>query len=340
VDTHGTGGDETAYSDAVAARWQLRNETIVNPPVWRDDESQPPCLDEPNASQMLYPRERRLSAVVKAAGGRVLLTGMAGDTLFTGTMFFFADWLVEGRLIAAGREMLRRAMIGRVSFWELAYRNAVLPLLPLWLQHRLVQDAGQVPPWLSKGAIRRYELRDRSYVDRCYGGRLGHKYADSVAAGIEMMAAGQTSGLLEDTLDVRHPFLYRPLVEFALRLPAEWCVVPQQRKQILRDAMRGLLPEIVRSRVGKGALHARLAESLTTERSLLDSLLEEPILASLGLIDPAGLRAFVRGAQQRPESRQRLHSAVHHTLAVEAWLQTRSGRWACGDGVNNDPQFQ
>ncbi|HEU5169429.1 MAG TPA: asparagine synthase-related protein, partial [Gemmatimonadales bacterium] len=42
VDRQGTGADEREYSDAVVSRWGVRNETIVDPPIWCDDRDPPP----------------------------------------------------------------------------------------------------------------------------------------------------------------------------------------------------------------------------------------------------------------------------------------------------------
>ena len=42
VDSHGTGADEREYSDAVVSHWQVRNELIIDYPVWRDGQCAPP----------------------------------------------------------------------------------------------------------------------------------------------------------------------------------------------------------------------------------------------------------------------------------------------------------
>jgi asparagine synthase (glutamine-hydrolysing) len=330
VDTQGTGADERAYSDAVAGRWHVRNVTIVDAPIWRDEQYELPWLDEPSASSIFYPRDCRLCDVVRQEGGRVLLTGVGGDNLFTGNMFFFADWLVRGRLLAAVREMAHRAAAGRVSFWEVAYRNGLLPMLPHVVRRLLVRDEGQTPPWISATAARRYGLHTRESVLMRYAGRLGHKYSDAVATGVAEMGGAVSYEVVQDQLDVRHPYLYRPLVEFALRLRPELCARPSARKWVLRKAMQGLLPEAVRTRVGKSGPYGRFAWSLTAQRELLSPLLQAPILGDLGIVDPAKLRAHFDAAPRAPDQRQKVHAALQHTLAMEAWLQLRSGRWPSG----------
>lgn len=330
VDREGAGTDEREYANTVVARWRVRNETIVDPPFWYDSSHALPRTDLPGFFLPFYPRERRLCAIVRAAGGRVLVTGQGGDELFTGTMLFFADWLARGRVWPAVREMARRAAIGHVSLWELAYRNAVVPLLPRAIRHLLVTDQGQMPPWVSKSTARRYELHARSIVASSYEGRRGHKYHHAVLANLSGVARAPQYGVIGDVLDVRHPFLYRPLVEFALRLPPELCVRPHARKWVLREAMRGILPEPVRTRIGKASPLELYTQAFTTHRRILQPLLQNPILADLGIVDAAGLRAAFEAAPHQPQRREEPHSAVHSALVVEAWLQMRAGRWPHG----------
>ncbi len=330
VDRGGTGTDERAYSDEVVAKWRVPNAAIVDPPTWFDPSYPVPHLDQPSAALQIYPRDCRLSTTVRRAGGRILLTGSGGDQLFSGNMLFFADLLVKGRLPSALTEMARRAATGRVSFWQLAYRNALLPLLPHAAHARLVRDQDQVPalPWLDRFAMRRLGLDpERAATLDAYGGRLGNKYHHVVASLIRMIENHYYGGPIADALDVRHPFLYRPLVEFALRLPPQLRARPHAHRWILRQAMRGILPEKVRTRVGKPGTGDFLAWSLAAEQERLAALLRAPILGDLGLVDPGRLRAAFQDVLYGVAGSKPLCAPLLNTLAVEAWLQLRSGRW-------------
>lgn len=330
VDTHGSGADERTYSNAVVDAYDLRNEQLCDYLYWQDDGYGPPLLDQPDAAYLLYARDRRTAQVVRAAGGRVLLTGIGGDHLLLGSMFFFADWLVRGRAREAIREMVHRAAWGRTSFWELAYKNALLPLLPGPLRGWLIRETGRIPPWIPRDVVRRYQLKARDGALSSYNGRVGHKYADYVAGSLAGLQGNLPARLVEETLDVRHPYLHRPLVEFALQLPPEMCVRPHARKWILREAMRSILPDTVRTRIGKGALDGLMAWSIFEHRAKIERALRDPILAQLGCIDRDVLLRVVRdgsyGARQS-------YIDVQYTLAYEVWLQVRSGRWPTVDGA-------
>lgn len=325
ADSHGTGADERQYSRVVTELYGLPNEVILDAPLW-DEMCIETIPDQPSAMLPLARREQETIRILRRAGARILLTGQGGDDLFAGNMFFFADWLVSGRASEAIHTMITTAAKGRVSFWELAYKNALLPLLPAFVQRALVRGEGRVPPWVCSRVSRQFDLPRRSALACVYTGRLGHKYGDGVTSVVRGMSSKLGGQLVEEELDVRHPFLYRPLVEFALTLPPDLVVKPYARKWILRESMRGILPEKVRTRVGKGVLLGLLTWSATHQEKLLRAMMRESVLADLGVIDVAKLRAAASKARHERERAQLIASDLQYTLALEAWLQLRSGR--------------
>lgn len=97
--------------------------------------------------------------------------------------------------------------------------------------------------------------------------------------------------------------------------------------------MRDILPEKVRTRVGKPGTGDYLAWSLANQEQRLEHLITRPLLADLGIVEPAALRAAFHGVLQRTRGIEVLCSPLVRTLAVEMWLRIRSGRWpvAVGD---------
>ncbi|MGH7447835.1 MAG: asparagine synthase-related protein, partial [Longimicrobiales bacterium] len=131
-------------------------------------------------------------------------------------------------------------------------------------------------------------------------------------------------------IEMRYPYLYRPLVEASLRLPAKQRVRPNAHKWILRQAMRDVLPENVRMRSTKGGIDARILWSLQREKPRLDALLRDPILAQLGCIDAAALRHAVDQARRGiPVNNVQLFTA----LALETWLSVRNDAWAAAPAM-------
>jgi hypothetical protein len=247
-------------------------------------------------------------------------------------MLFFADWAVTGRMWQAVREMAHRAALGRVSVWSLAHGNVVMPLLSASVRRALGLDKeAVVPPWIRPELLRRYAGASRSEHDEFYGGPMGRKYAHALAATIASIPASLPQGPLEDALDVRHPFLHRPLVEFALHLEPEMCVRPHARKWVLREAMRGILPEDVRTRVGKGSLDGLNVVKMLDEGRRMERLANHSILAELGCIDAATLRGAIQRLLHSRVDDPVLRDHVSTTVQLELWLQLRSGRWTAED---------
>jgi asparagine synthase (glutamine-hydrolysing) len=324
VDAHGTGGDERCYSDSVVGTYDLRNEQVSGYGWWQGDDDEPPRTDWPTPSYLMYARDRRMAEVVRAAGGEVLLTGYGADHYLGGSAVFLADWAVQGQLRAALQESMRWAVAGHVSFWKFAMHNIAMPLCPPPVLRRLL-PAASVPAWVHPRAIREFGLGEHTVVQQAYGGRPGGKYIASVVQSLDAMPdVLALHAVIQDVVEERHPFLHRPLVELALGLPAQLCAQPMARKWILREAMRGMLPETVRTRPGKGSIDGSLARTLSREAGWMRALIKRSALVEMGLVDDVALvRAIEDGAPGAEDQR----AAIVRTLALECWLQVRSGRW-------------
>lgn len=323
VDTLGS-GDEREFVAAVVAQTAVRNEQIIDPVMWEDDGLPPPLTDVPALGCLFHAVERTVCRTVRDAGGTVLLSGVGADHYLTGNLFFFADRLSAGHPVAAARELARWAALGRVSFWPLLYESTVYPLLPRWIRAQLPPAAASAPGWVTPCFAKQFETARACSIVTSLDAPVGHKYAGAVAHQLSHFGNSCDRGLVTDVLQMRYPFLHRPLVEFALALPPELRTRPFARKWILREAMRGILPETVRMRRGKGSNGRRVLLSLLDPGSPVDRLLRDPLLADLGCVSPARLRAAVDGARH---GRLGLDAALLTALSLETWLRVRAGRW-------------
>lgn len=326
VDSVGAGSDERAYSNSVLDTYGVRNELLADYVPLQESPHATELYDVPTVRCLLAARDADTIALLRHAGARVLLSGVGADHYLVGNMFFFADWIAAGQWRRAAGELLRWAALGRVSFWKLAYLNVVLPLAPRAVQRRRARGAA-APGWIAEGVRKRLCLTERSVVARSYAGARGAQYAHEVAFSTSAIASAIDHGIVADAVDVRYPFCHRPLVEFALSLPAEMCRRPNARKWILREAMRGCLPEIIRTRRWKGAFDGRIVWALDHRRDRVDALLQHPMLAELGCIDVVRLRAALETAMTLDGEIER--GQVLNALALEVWLRMRAGRgWA------------
>ncbi len=176
----------------------------------------------------------------EASFGRVTLTGWDGDALFNESPkpYFrsLAKELRWGRL-AAG-----------VAQYAISQRRIVPLTLRAWLARDSAADiAPPYPEWIEPSLEARLGLRERwrqahdepvmTHPVRPYAFRI-LDYVMRVSNFFEYSDAGVTGVALEH----RHPLMDLRLQRFCLSLPPmPWCV----KKQIVRQAMRGALPDAV-----------------------------------------------------------------------------------------------
>ena len=316
-------GDETTYSAAVLAKFSLRNETVRDYWPWRNEHGGvPPRTDEPTPLFPFYARDQRLVDIVRHNGARVLLSGLGSDHYLSSNLHYMADLVAAGSVRNALREALGWAIATRRSFWSTAHHNAVLPLLR---QTGLRRRPARLPRFISRTFAGAHAVQQRIADAHTPFARLGKLHITQTAGELRGLTNWMQRGPFEDQLEMRYPFLHRPLVEFALSLPISLKVRPGTHKWILREAMRGVVPEKIRTRTTKGGMDARIFWTLQHEASLVRTLLTDPILGQMGCINVDELNKMVEVARQG-EYRHTVH--LFSVLSLETWLRTRFDMWS------------
>lgn len=200
----------------------------------------------------------------QATRGRVVLTGWDGDALLSESPKpYFLSLLKQGRILR---------LLSGIAGYAVSERRLFPRNVRSWLTGKTTVDAQHTPAyptWLNPILEERLELRDRwekvnaaecaSHPVRPNAHRsFGHfaqwsNFLDSYDPGVTHVM-----------LEYRHPLLDLRLLDYCLTLPPHpWCV----KKKLLREAMRGVLPEPVRLRPKTplagwmGAYMLRVAES-------------------------------------------------------------------------------
>jgi asparagine synthase (glutamine-hydrolysing) len=121
------------------------------------------------------------------------------------------------------------------------------------------------------------------------------------------------------SLEVRVPFMDHELVEFCTALPDRAKVRRQRRKDILKEASRGLVEDAIIDKKKRGFFHSALGTWLRVQRESLvsDVLLDERTL-DRGLFKPEVVRALVAsGGEEGKKHSQRLFCL----FLLEKWLR-------------------
>jgi asparagine synthase (glutamine-hydrolysing) len=250
-------------------------------------------LDEPLVDGSFLPLYRLSQAARRAV--TVVLSGDGADELFCGYPTFLADWgtrwvqrLPQRVQRAAGRAVSRLPPSPTYGSMEFLLKQFFrgLPFSPEVRTQLLLgglTDSEQ-SSLLSKGvwtacmACKPYEEL-ATVVGQPPGlaavDRLIYQHCKFYLAGQNLVAVDRAS--MACGLEVRAPFLDRPFVELATRIPPRLKLAGWQTKHILKRALRGLLPDAILTRrkqgfgvpIGpwlRGPLQGVLQERLAPER--------------------------------------------------------------------------
>jgi asparagine synthase (glutamine-hydrolysing) len=220
------------------------------------------------------PESAESYSAARALGGRTVINGELAEMLFESRAYLLDHLLSHGRLIRAASMLAARRKAGRTRVTiarqiiravapprlVTAYRkrHPVQPRgLPSWVDARRLTAARRDPPMWSLSPRRRWvEMQTAPFI----GPGIGFE-ADEICAA----CCG---------VDNRRPFADVDLWEFVLSLPAEVKFPNQRPKPLLRETMRGLLPDALIDRRDKtffDEFHLAKADYATLKRLLMDS---------------------------------------------------------------------
>jgi asparagine synthase (glutamine-hydrolysing) len=238
----------------------------------------------------------KLAELAASHGVKVVLNGQGSDEMLGGYRPFFASYwhtlLRRLRLLDAWREIgaygREHGVAASRLFLATLVRFAKVQLQSFepyraWSSRReRLRLAGD--PWYAPELTRHLGLGDA----RDHVGGIRHVLAKSLARfPLPFYLRVEDRNSMAHSVETRLPFLDHRLVELARRMSPDWFLKGPWNKLLLRESMRGRIPESVRSRVDKmgfptpmaawfrGPLHARVREVVTSrelrERGIYDA---------------------------------------------------------------------
>jgi asparagine synthase (glutamine-hydrolysing) len=281
-------------------------------------------LEEPE----IYPLRSHSLALFRSAaahGAQVVLTGEGANQVLGHSVYYHPSAL---RGIPA-KELLRelphffRASGNRPA--RVLFHALIRPLFPEAVVERLrplrpgtvewpawvVQDRPAAPPRpLSRDFTNPPGLR--------WSARLAHQALRSAFDLARLSVLDVTCAYAG--VELRLPFLDRRVVEFLLAAPPESRSWNGEDRRILREAARGLLPEVIRTRRDKASLLGLVHQGLRERsRGRVEALLCDSQAARLGFIVPGPLRECLEAYWSGTHSQDYRFLPV---LALEAWLRS------------------
>ncbi len=325
--------DESAYIDDVDRMWNLRTNRLspVLHEAARYTEATGRSFDFPD-----YPGcvdGNTLRALARARRVRVNLTGQGGDERLNKSSYHYADLLRRLRIPSLIQEVWSDASrIGPTAAIMKVLAGGLVPLFPERARHgiRLLRGGNEkFFPWIDPHFARRIEL-----LERIHARPAGPTFESLARRDVYNAAVHGTSvhvSEVEERLDSwlgiegRHPFHDRRIVEFAVQLPESQRWRHGQQRFVLRQAMRGLLPESIRQRTTKGDFSVSFENAFRVlgGSAMFDSLAIE----ATGWVNGGRVRRMIRELQSNACIVGKKECISHNyplwmVFGVDVWYKT------------------
>jgi asparagine synthase (glutamine-hydrolysing) len=271
------------------------------------------------------------------AGLRVLLTGDGGDDGLRGTLGHWPDLARHGRWASLWTETASTGAAGPAQRLRLLLSAGLLPALSERRRRRLLglEAAPHEPPpsWLRAAWVQRIGLAERRSAAPAppplASFAQSERFGRFVGPQRHLLADGYLTYAAIRGVELRHPLYDLRLARFLAGAAGGVLRKGGEAKHLLREAMRGTLPEEVRTRRGKAGFAGETLAAI--DRRLAERTPQDLACVRLGWVDPVGLRQTLEafrawnaapagtGGQMPPVN------AVWNAIAADLWLEHAFG---------------
>lgn len=291
-----------------------------------------PRHDEPAALLRSMPNHRCLVSAADRSGALTTLSGEGSDEIVCYQPYHLADRLRSGRWRAALREARRWAGGRNRGMWTVLARYGLEPIWPVWFREGWGPSRRggygawpnlsffTVPPWVRPEFARRHGVRE---IGEANARRM---FAAPTEVSWNTFMLATTSGDWERWhlaaplgLNLSHPFRDPRVVCFTLGLPRNVRGVPGLTKPVLQQAMRGVLPEEVRTKPCSPGFDDMYGLGLRQNMPDLERLVRSAALAELGIVDAEKFVPLLHQAALGAGDAQAT-DRIDKVLSLAAWL--------------------
>jgi len=279
--------------------------------------------DEPFGSASIYAQwcVFRLAA---QHGVKVMLDGQGADESFGGYPAFFGP-----RLAGLVRGLRLRDLAEETANLSTVHGYSSIAVIKLTLAalvpqgivqglRKICGGAAMKPSWLGVSKLGANPADPFSAQWPGWRGSIrALSHSQLTRVNLSMLLHWEDRSSMTHSIEARVPFLDYRLVEFALGLPDDFKIKNGVTKRVLREAMRGTIPDIVTERTDKIGFEVAEGSWIRQSSDAFRFLLDHAVTASQGaLTESAGtvLDDFLEG-------RQRLPSLLIRLITFGLWAE-------------------
>ena len=245
--------------------------------------------DEPYGSTSIF-AQWKVFKMVKQQGIKVMLDGQGADEQLAGYLPFFAGRFYE--LFSTFRwqnlwnEMqITKELHGVSSSWRYLLSHTLPHFIKQPLRRMLKKPANK-PHWLDFSLL---QAQDR---DPFFGEQKKtvqqQSYLQIKQSSLPMLLRYEDRDSMAHSIESRTPFLDYRLVEFVLGLPSEFKISQGMTKRVLREGMKGILPEEIRMRIDKIGFATAEEEWVKQQNpELFRKAIQQAVDISQGILKPS-----------------------------------------------------
>lgn len=275
--------------------------------------------DEPFGSTSIYAQW----CVMKLAaerGIRVMLDGQGGDELLAGYHPYFDSYwstlLSRGRIGALFNEWSAYRQLYDVSPMHLI-QHTLFSLAPSALQRNVRANRGTLGmnPQFASEFRHRYADECVAYSDNPFSKRL---YLATTRTSLPGLLHYEDRNSMAHSIEARVPFLDYRLVEYAFSLPDDQKIKNGYTKAVLRDSMKSILPDQIRTRTDKMGFVTPERIWLSTDlKDWLDNIINSSSFKSREYFNHSQITDLL--AQYRMQQRD-LGFIIWRWVNLELWM--------------------
>ncbi|TLS69045.1 asparagine synthase (glutamine-hydrolyzing) [Mariprofundus erugo] len=212
--------------------------------------------DEPFGSTSIFAQWQVFRQAAES-GVKVMLDGQGADELLAGYHGFFgarfAGLFKQGRWLTLWREIQLTKKFHGMSEWQALQRIAdmLLPESVRQLARGVAGVAAADPGWIDMQQLGAEPRDPFAATGRKAGSVRNISESMLVASNLQMLLHWEDRDSMAHSIEARVPFLDHRLIEFTLGMPDHFKLSAGVTKRVLREGMRGVLPEAIRTRMDK-----------------------------------------------------------------------------------------